>query len=396
MTDMKINHAASFAEQIVSPHFADVTNKAWREHGDQYIEYRSLAEDVIATSISQRPENTNVAWEAERRAAIVALDDSSFAGSPYYHEYFVALPGAAAHTDETKTADQNLGERGPVKTNSALIALNKEVADPVKFFGSALQTIDLRRTQQANAIGPENYATSLKFFTDKILDTSMTISEEQLDQVSTFMNQWHHGFKDIAAKDTPNFVELTNIASAIRRLPREVLPSGFAKTFVRYALEGLPQFSRGTAMSSLNALGRIDSSEVPFEQAVLTNLTIKMLGQFERSSEFTTALRAIANLTPSKPTHDAVQTVLTYAYGLEQPVTDLQSLSEISNLLRTVAIKSIDDPALTLEVKDRAQRCATRAIQLFKLRSEDPTISQEELANDRQIANMIVINYDKI
>lgn len=347
----------------------------------------------MAEAITEHAENVSAPWDARRRAALSSLTRTALHDSPLYG-YFTRLHGYARASDLNKT-DLGLGEQGPVLTNAAILRLNQQDMPALEFFDAALSTIREQNARRQDAVGPENYATAIKFFVDKKAEQDVVFDEPALGVLRTLTARWVNGFAATAQKDAPNFVELNNIYSSISRLPRNAFPPEFTPLVIRHSLEALPTFDRKATVSLLNAVSRLDPDQAPQELAMLSDLTITMLGQFERTVELRVALRAIRNLKPGEPAHNALRAVYDNAARLEEPL-DMDGLDEVSHSLRVIVDNAIDDPALTIQAQQMAESCARKAVAAYRLLAAEENLEPERLHAYKLQVDRIVNNWRHI
>lgn len=389
--------AATYAENVTSPAFRDALDEAYRRFPDDYAEEAGIAEDIIFSALRNPPESFTPAFEMKRQAAIGALAGNGWSKSPFYKKYFLELPGAHGATIDAATQpDTGTAHPEAIATNSRILAANTELADPNTFFQTALHLISERKSVSQHAVGPENYATSIKFFADKLVESPDALTEEQKNTAANSLVRWFEGYKSVAKKDTPNYVEVTNVAAAIQRIPRDLLPEGLTPVFVKQALEVLPSLTSRSTQAILNAASRLVAQEAPTELSVLVNLGIHMLGQLPDSNALRSGLRAIANLPPSKLANETFGTLLANSHGMVKSMNDLSRMLEIATTFRRIANHTVQDPALLMLAKQQVEDCAQKAVGLFKSLEASPDSDEQELRTFQDITRKIVVLYQQM
>jgi hypothetical protein len=199
----------------------------------------------------------------------------------------------------------------------------------------------------------------------------------------------------IAAKDTPNFVEMSNIYYAMRALPRGSFPPSFTKTLVRYSLELMPTYHRDMFPLLLGAIAKVDYEEPLGETATLLDLAMRQQQGLEVTKMMRFALRAISNLPATTEANQTFATFLEYRHNLEEPM-DLGALDETTDCLRLIVDHVLTDPGLSQEAKELAKSCALRAVNTFKQMEASDNYSKQQLTEAYAVVARIVDNYTKI
>jgi hypothetical protein len=206
------------AELLVSTGYRDAVNAGFEQSPDKYMIQQTAAQAVIFEAFNQKGAMAERIWETRRMAALTEATGTDLG---LFGDYIHSQGGKSKPAALT-IADLPAGEPEVVKTNAAINGLNRVYSEPIDFLESALEFTTQRRQAGKGKVGPENYATMLKFFADKV----QTFPSTHLDPVltSTLANRAMDGFVDIAKVDKPNFVEMTNVYVAVRTLP----PGAFA------------------------------------------------------------------------------------------------------------------------------------------------------------------------
>lgn len=389
---MSIHSDAKFAETITSPGYRGVLNSTWESEQsniDEYNRKKDEVENILQKAIEGKIEPTEADWEARRLAALARM---SGPGIGQFEDYIHSRGGTNKPGEQTKE-DLGLGEAGPVQTNSIVRGIKEMYADPIDFLDNVLDRIDDRKKAGPNTVGPENFATSLKYFADKYRD----FPSQNLDRnaVKSVVARCVDGFTLIANKEKPNFIEMTNIYHAIRVLPLGSFPPEFTRVVVGHSLEILPSYSRDIFPVLFGALSKLQNEEVGNEMATLVDLSMRQYGNFETTTAMRLALRAINNLKESSESNRAFATFLELRNNLEEPM-DLDGLDETNGLLLSVANNVIDDPGLTLQTQDMAKSCAGKAVALYKKAEKDDDLSEAQLAHLHSVVDRIVSNWTQI
>lgn len=352
-----IREDAEFALRITSHDFRDAFNSAWDEHPDTYQTQVLTAEDIIYRAICNPIKNADIDWNLKRLATFASLHQDV----GQFGRHFASLQGAARPSD-LRIEDLDNGQIGPVATNSKIMSISQEITnDPIRFLELSLQLIDSRKYSDIGNVGPENYATTLKFFTD----LQSEISGLDNDKIAELVKKACEGFALISKKDKPNFVEMTNIYTSIRRLPKNIFPADFAPVLVGHSLEQLPTYNRKMVDVMLNALAKISLEECDAQAAILIDLGLRLQNGFETTKEMRSALRAIANLKKSEQAKRAFETFIELRNNLEEPV-DMFGAAEVNKLLLNIIKNTVDDKDLTIRAKEIAGACASTAVRLLK------------------------------
>ncbi len=385
---MTLQGDSKFAEITTSPAYREAFNDAFDTDNEAYLRQQQEANDIIYQAHESHASNVDADWDARRLATIarlIGVDLGPFNG------YFQSLGGNARPSDEKTVHD--LGEPGPVITNSIISGIKDMATHPIDFLSLSLDRIEGRKRQGPNSIGPENYATTLKYFADSL--TALDVRYLDKQKISELVEKALNGFGNIAQKDMPNIVEMTNIYFAIRALPKAAVPESSTPIILTNSLEQLPTYHRKIFPLLFGALAKVPVGQYATETASLIDLALRQYGGFETTKDMRVALRALSNLTPCPESNQAFKTFLDNRHDLEDPL-DLSGIDETNQLLLTTVNKAIDDPDLTLEAKEMAKTCATNAIKLYKKAESEGESTETELGFMHSTVDRAVENWSKI
>jgi hypothetical protein len=389
---MRVDHAASYAEIIISTEYRGALNAAFEQSPEDYAAQQSATDQIIAGAFHNRLANSNYAWEIRRQASLAEIKGTDLGP---FSDSIRSLGGEATPSTEELSSIEP-GSAEVIRTNSKIVALNEFMDEPIDFMESALDTIDDRKrgggTRSRN-IGPENYTTSLKFFADKFQEFPSSHLDKQLitNQVSRAME----GFVAITRRDAPNFIEMTNLYFAIRALPRGSFDPKFTQQILTHSLEHIPEYHESTLNVMLGALAKMDLKEYPTAAASLVDLALRKNKTFERTANMRQALRAVANLPATPAANDTFRTFLEVRNNLEDPL-DIDGIDEINERLLYVVQRVIDDPHLSLQAKELAYNCTTLAMHIYGRERVQGNLTEAQLKQRQDTIGRIRNNFTLI
>lgn len=346
-----ITAAAKTADRIVAePAFrkADANGFDDETHYtiDQIVAHqtaRSHAEAIMFETAIELPRTADkyeVAWEEQRRAALGKVMGSR-ALTQSFDEYFLELPAVSAPNIHNP-GDLDAGQKDAVQLNARIVGLYKNQHSPLIFMESALEEIkqtDAREERRKILQpGPENYATALKFFADKVSEQE-EISDVEKVAIRTLVTQALDGFFEIAKTDTPNYIEMTNVYASFVRFPKGTVDARFTRPIVEHSLITLPEYSTKTVRVMMRALAKLDINREGVDGdavARLVNLGIRKGGPFERTDDLRDALRTISLLPRSHAADRALVATISLRQGVEQAAR-IDDADEIIARIRTIA-----------------------------------------------------------
>lgn len=384
-----VETSAAFAEVLVSPDFRAAVNVAFAENPDDYAEHKDFAETLIINSLYGNFSNSQRIWNVRHHAAMAVATGSELGA---FNDY-LQNQGGEAEPSRLEARDLGDGASEIVRTNGLILGLHKIYDEPIDFMEDALSAIEGRKKQVRGSVGPENYATALKFFTDKYQEfpsshLDKTVIKSQIDEAMT-------GFLQITKRDKPNFVEMTNLYVAIRTLPRGTFDGMFSNDILLHSLEQLPTYNARTVQIMIAALGKLDLSVTGETGATLIDLGLRKSKGLEKTANMHQTARAIAALPTSRAADRTFDTFLKTRNNLEYP-QDLEGLDALNFSLAQIAQNVIQDPALFIDVKQLAETCAANAVRLYRQKESTGDVTTAELQRLKTTVRRIVSNFNAI
>ena len=382
--------AVEFAEHLVSPGYRQALDSAFDSAPEKLLDQRVSAEQLIFEGMRGLKDKEQQAWEI-RRLALMAVLKGADLGT--FNEYIQNMGGSEKPAELT-LLDLAAGQHEIVKVNSKIKGAHEIFEEPIDFLEEALVIIDARPEYGKRMTGPENYATALKYFTDKF--RAFPSSHLSHSTIKTLIDEAMDGFVTVTEDDKPNFVEMTNVYYAIRGLPRAVFDQRFTRPLLFHSIEQMPDFNTKTLSLMLAAVSKLDLSTVPADvPGSLVDLALRKGRKFETTQDFRSAMRAIANLPPHSATNQSFATFLRMRNNLEEPL-DLEGADESVELLGRIVDNSINDKALTLEAKNLAYSCTQRAIRIVHQDEQVGDITLSQLKQRKDTIRRIIGNYSQI
>lgn len=355
-----------------------------RQHSKQVM-YETLANYGHATKYEQN-------WQMRRAASLAKLGGTAL-GS--FDSYFQTLPSESYATD-TQANELPQGEVKIIQTNSRIVRLRDMYSDdaPVEFLDAAIDEINDRKRTEVGAIGPENYATALKFFADKYVGLAM---EEEVDQCETkkLVGRALSGFLDISKKDAPNFIEMTNVYTTLRVLPEGIVDAKLTRPLIEQSLQSLPEYPNEVIAVMLSSIPKLNLAECGESTAELIDLAVRKSKKFERRDDFRTAIRAVSVLPRGAASDRAVRTVLQYRNNLEQSF-DLESADEAMVRIRKLADEVVGSDELYRALKQVAERMGQSASERTKRDMRAGVYTQDQIPNVHATFARMMQNYNAI
>lgn len=379
--------AGQFAEIIESPDYRQALNEAYDPADvETYVDQRAAAERLIVTNLRVLPQGGERTWELRRQAALTELGGTALGA----FAAFIHRQGGES-APRTLSADE-LGTSKPeiVHTNSQIKDLNRIEEEPIDFLNAALDTISSRGK---GAIGPENYATALKFFSNKFLEfPSSHLNPAEIKQSA---ERCMDGFLSVTEGERPNFIEMTNVYFAIRALPKGTFDKKYTEDLIGHSLEQMPNYHAQSLALMISSMSRLDLSESGESAATLIDLALRKSTTMERTTDMIHAIRTIANLPPSSAAERTFDTFLELRNNLEQP-QDLQGLDIINFALLHIVKNVIQDPELSAKAKSLAEQCARSSARFVDQKIRHGNTTPEELAHMKRTVGRIFYNFGEI
>jgi hypothetical protein len=369
-TPKNIRSAANYAELVGDPKFRRVLDRAFDEtgaedDGERYADYRENTDVYLGRlagimTLARTSQVLPKLWELQRDVTRSLVSGESVGP---FADYFMAIK-VNKQKIESAPGDGDIshlppGERGVVVTNSRIMSLSQHTDDPMELFDDGLHMIRGRKNANARQnIGPENYATLIKYVTDKT--DAMPIESDDLPMLRKYADECMSGFCEVAKRDAPNVVEMTNILSAIKRLPAGTFDEKYTANILRYTLETLPEFTQEGLNLVLAALPNLDITNTAEAAGYTVDLVLRNGAKFERSGNLRTALRAVAHLPKTVASERAFNTLLDVRNNLEVSA-NIDGLDEINDKLRYIVENVTENPDDTQRAKKVAELVATHA-----------------------------------
>lgn len=330
-------------------------------------------------------------WELTRRATLRELGGVTLGA---FGDYFTNLQGRQAAINH-ETNDLPDGEPAVIATNGRIVSANRNYDAPVEFFDIALGVIERAKRSDRHAVGPENYATALKFFSDKYVNLEEPLDEVSSKDIPALVDECLKGFVDVSRRDEPNFVEMTNIYAAIRGLPKGSVDAKYTKPLLEQTMKLLPDYSTRTIMTLLGAIVKLDTVEYGEPTAQLVNLSLRKVDQFETTNNMRTALRAIATLPKTDAAHQAFQAFMARRNDLEMAL-DISGADDTLYHLKTIADNVIDDQMTHSDIQTLAERIARHAVNTYNRALAVGSVTTDQLRQDKATLSRIMNNYRSI
>lgn len=366
-----------------------VTDTAVLEH----MKAKEIATDVLFdTLLAHRQESdSELRWQMSRIAALKEVGNTAL-GS--FSTYFSSLGGETIES-QLDSLDLPEGEAKVIGTNTSILTVNRLYADPVEFLDLSLGIIDRSKHKDRFSIGPENYATALKFFTDKYRNLDNPAEEVSQEVIIPLVSESLQGFVDVSHRDAPNFVEMMNIYMSVHMLPKGSVEKRFTRPLLKQSIETLPDYGNASITHMLGALTKLDISEDGETAARLVNLALRKRKGLDTTYEFRVSLRAIEHLPKSAVSEQAFNAFLQYRNDLETSLT-IEGADEVTARLRSIAEQVVTDPSLTIALKEVAERTARQASDLCKRSFLEGGLTSEQETQIRETFARIMNNYNAI
>lgn len=378
--------AAHVAEILLRPSFRSARNKAFEDaegDGELYLTWRDNADRHIASLASAltlgKGTPSQILWEQQRLVA-----QSSANGEPIgpFGDFFFGLThnGRSVEVNPSDGDISHLppGEYDVVATNNAIMAIARQEEDAFIFFDDALSYLKKRRQQGGSKFeGPENYATTLKLFTDKSIGADFTPKDKK--ETHALVGECMSRFLTTSERDTPNVVEMTNILSAVKHLPQGSFDKRFSEGILKHTLTTLDDFSQKGLNLLISAVAKLDVSECGEVAAMTVDLALRKGQRSERTGDMLAALRATANLPHSSASERAFRSLLDTRSSLEM-ASGLDDLETTIKLLKHIISETSESPEDTLRVKGIANFIARKAVETYKQSQTSATATPEELS----------------
>lgn len=381
----------SFRKANNEPYLGEDTHLSISEV-ESHAAARNTAESIIFDAFKEKPRasDNEQYWEMQRNATLVKLGGVSL-GS--FSNYFTRLPSDSTPATESDYVYDD-GASEVVYTNTQINRLNESNKAPLFFLEEALAKIEYRASTKKDSVGPENYATSLKFFSDKYNELDENVSIDQ-DTVKLLVNRGLEGFVAISEKDAPNPIELTNVLSVIRSLPAGTVNEEYVAPLLKHVAILLPDFTPKASGTFMRALPKLPLKENGETAAEILNLMIRKNKQFDTVHNFRDTVRSISVLPKTVASDHALAAFFEHRNGLES-VLDLESADEVMHRFRTIADDVVGTNQLHIYLKGVAATAGKSALARVKDGSREGIYSQAQFRDVQQTLQRIKANFDAI
>jgi len=402
------NKELGFAAEIIEsdPRYRDALNAPYASEVpsidiDTQRAYQDVADTVIIDTIKEvgvdaKPEIRH--WEAGRQAIMTLLSGQAL-GS--FENYFLGTD-SIPHISAADPEELPGGEYDIIFTNNRIVQLDN-VVEPLDFLDTALGVIDRQKKISHNKIGPENYSTALKLFSRKYLNLVRGEDEvvgdalvlPDLTDVKELVDEALQGFSNVASRDEPNYVEMTNIYATINALPKGAIDPRFTHDILMYTVKIMDELDSLAVGTLLSAIPKMDISEHPLETSAIVNMLLQRETQFDTTYSLRMTVRAIESLQKNDQTDAALRTFFDMAEGFEKPL-DLEGIDEVLDRLKHIIKGGTEDPLLSVHAKEFADKCFAQAGYLTRKILTQGTSTQAQIEQLRETYGRIKANYQAI
>ena len=409
---LSLKEAGMVAETIVSdPNYRKALNAPYLSedeselspvevdtlHAQQAAAAFVIGETIKVTGVRATPEIQS--WEAGRQAVTALLGNQAL-GS--FEDYFLG-PDSIPAIDAVKAELLPNGRPEIVKINTRIVGLSNNVNAPLDFLDTALGVIDRQKRIGRDKVGPENYATTLKLFSDKyasiehdteeMADDALTLPD--LTDIKGLVDEALKGFFQVAARDAPNYVEMTNIYATIRALPKGAIDPKFTHDILMHTAHTMNHLESRAVRVLFGALPKMDTSEYPLETSAIVNMLLQRETQFDTTYSLRMTVRAIDSLEKNSQTDAALRAFFDMATGFDQPL-DLEGIDEVMDRLKHIVKDVTEDPEISVRAKEFTRKCMVRTNQLTQQMLTSGTLTQAQGNQLQETYGRIKANYQAI
>lgn len=390
--------AAQAAEMMLSEGMRKLSTRVFAELNDDeiFVEQRRIRDrhigSVAATLVSSNKKNiSGRIWDAQRQIVESSLDGE---GMGAFSEAFFDGIRPHGRPAEATPADGDIshlpdGDFNVVQTNTIVKRLSQEEPDPIVFLEDALSAIKQRRQQGGKTFeGPENYATTIKYFADKTYDRPLGETQKEKRTTTALVSEALTGFDRTSQRDDANIVEVTNILSAIKTLPKGSVEPRFTPNILKHTVHNLDQFTERGITVLIGALGKLDVSECPEEAAMTLDLALRKGAGMDKTSDMLSVLRALTNLPHSRASERAVSTFLLVRNQLEM-ASNLDELEEINKSLLKIVEGVTESRIDSQAIKGISSVAAREAMKQLAQTTGTPMTLEEMNARKNQVSRII-------
>lgn len=373
--------------------YADEDAHLSSDEVEAHMAARGEAKSIIFEALAEAPHDARLEqfWEMQRKATLAKLGGNAL-GS--FNDFFLRLPSESRPTIYERDDLLPEGEPEVVHTNTQISRMKKHTDDPIDFMDQALGYVRQRETTRREAVGPENFATSLKYFADMYAEIEDN-DDIDTDRMKRLVKQNLDGFFKVAQKDPPNYIEMTNVYSAIRMLPAGMIDPKHVKPLLEQTARLLPEYTVKVANTFFRALPKLDLGENGEAAAELVNLSVRKNMHFETTSDLRDAIRAVAVLPKGFATDRALSAVFTYRNNLEASL-DIEGADELMYRLRGIADSVVGSNDLYVELKKVAAGVGNAAISRYKDNHREGVYTKEQAKEVLAVMERIKTNFHSI
>lgn len=392
MRPMDKRQDGQFADSISSAAYRRALNDAFEYDPQIYEEQAELAEDILQAAVERHP-NGSIEWEARRGALLFSLYNPEYNLGPF-EDYFRHINIGKVNFGEGEVPIDEMGEAGPVQTNTKIVTIRGNTRDPQIFVKAAAELIERQKRLGPRMVGPENYATAVKFFADKFVEQkdSVTLSNDTIDVVQrTYRNFFMSG-----RKDSVNIVEITNVMSSIAKLPGRIFPKDQIDELNIQILEVMPHFKREILSVMFRALSKIKGGINNPATAEVVSLGLHMQGDLQRSDELVASLDVIGNLGKSDATDDAFRLLMQKRSNLEEATFSYETYEDILTRLEVMVENNLTSQDAISAAMTLGHQLAATAVGKIE---RDKHLSQGEITPiiaDEEIVKRVVQTFLRI
>lgn len=394
--------AAQIAEWLLSDEFRNASSETfdaaegdgevyriWRENTDAHL-------GALAVSVQSGKNIIGNVWNTQLHVARAAAYGDPV--GPFANFFYdIRVGGARPEVLPNDTDTGNLlgsGEPGVVRTNSMIMSLAREIESPVDYIKAASELMKGRRKQGGNQVeGPENYATALKQFTDKLPDDNL--EEGDISALKPYANDLMAGFLRIAETDEPNIIEVTNIMAAIKRLPKDTVDKRYSDGIIKHVLDQLPEFSDRGINLVAPVISKLDVSDCGETAAMTLDLALRKGTKIVRSGDMLTNLRAVCNL-PSGPATERAFTALLDVRSAVEVAANVQDLDEMTRRIADSIEHGTQNSHDTIRAKGVAEFAVKRAMELHQHAVSSGNLAPVELEHNYKVIMRMIDRFKKM
>lgn len=311
------------------------------------------------------------AWRAAQAAVLVHLRS----GRPDEELVCPGLTNGRLTPRPRRANDLPTSPADVRRVNNQIVAAYHNAQDPVAFLRECQALIESSPGRHT-----EYPATALKKAIDLIHTPQATVTQAYMDAhpglaeyVNLMVRQTFgaadHRFQLSVGRPTQrdlNIIELTNLNSAISRLPRGVIDPAHTSDILRHNLAHLTEMSQPAEQAMVAAIGRLDLSQHGASAASILTLSMRHAYTFGRSHDLLVMVRTLTRLPPFRAaSNDAFMTLAGRSNQLHVKPPDSATGCQVATglcLLDRRGIITAPDARQTAQVMARDAIAATRQL----------------------------------